>query len=161
MDNFYKILQVERLADETEIKRAYIRLLKEYLPEKAPEEFKRIRKAYEMFIDPISRAEYDALNVMRSIKILKKEYNILYINRCKFYDEAYKIDQRNIKIGQQIPKSKRDKKSIVDSNTNVADKIFSTKGKKVKNVLSKSLFGCGGSCSNFSSNFSNTKTSGD
>lgn len=35
-------------------------MLRKFPPEKAPEEFKKIREAYERLIDPISRAEYDA-----------------------------------------------------------------------------------------------------
>lgn len=58
--NLYDILQVDRTADDREIKKAYVRMLRKYPPEKAPEEFKKIREAYERLIDPISRAEYDA-----------------------------------------------------------------------------------------------------
>ena len=37
-------------------------MLRRYPPEKAPEEFKKIREAYEKLIDPISRAKYDAFS---------------------------------------------------------------------------------------------------
>lgn len=67
MSGFYEILQVDSSADEAEIKRAYIRLVKKYPPEKAPEEFKKIRKAYEKLIDPISRAEYDAFSQYKDL----------------------------------------------------------------------------------------------
>ncbi len=60
MKNFYEILEVDSSADEKEIKRAYVRMLRKFPPEKAPEEFKKIREAYECLSDPISRAEYNA-----------------------------------------------------------------------------------------------------
>ena len=62
MSNFYEVLDIEKSADEEEIKRAYVKLLRKYPPEKAPEEFKKIRRAYEELIDPISKAEYDAFS---------------------------------------------------------------------------------------------------
>lgn len=62
IEDLYDILHIDRTADNREIKKAYIKMLRKYPPEKAPEEFKKIRKAYERLIDPISRSEYDAFS---------------------------------------------------------------------------------------------------
>lgn len=58
-DDLYRRLNVERTAQIDDIKRAYRRLLRQYPPERAPEEFKRIREAYETLTDPHARHEYD------------------------------------------------------------------------------------------------------
>src|SRR5436190_2155722 len=59
--DFNAVLGVERSADEREIKKAYFRLVRQYSPESHPEEFKRIREAYEVLGHLESRAEYDSL----------------------------------------------------------------------------------------------------
>lgn len=43
----YIILGVNRDADKTEIKKAYVKLIKKYKPENYPDEFKKIREAYD------------------------------------------------------------------------------------------------------------------
>lgn len=58
-DDLYARLDVEQSASIDEIKQAYRRLLRQYPPERAPEEFKRIREAYETLTDPEARHEYD------------------------------------------------------------------------------------------------------
>jgi curved DNA-binding protein CbpA len=58
-DDLYERLGIERTATREEVRAAYRALLREYPPERAPEEFKRIREAYETLNDAASRAEYD------------------------------------------------------------------------------------------------------
>ena len=55
----YELLGVQQTAEAEEIKRAYFRLVRQYTPEKHPEEFMRIRKAYEELSDDNKRAAYD------------------------------------------------------------------------------------------------------
>jgi curved DNA-binding protein len=65
--DYYRILGVERNADEKEIKRAYRSLAVKYHPDKNPgdkqaeERFKEINEAYEVLGDPAKRARYDQL----------------------------------------------------------------------------------------------------
>jgi tetratricopeptide (TPR) repeat protein len=58
-DDFYERLGVARAASQAEIKKAYQSLLRQYPPERAPDEFKRIREAYETLGSAESRNEYD------------------------------------------------------------------------------------------------------
>lgn len=47
MEDYYKILELRPGASQAEIKRAYFRLVRKYRPEKDPERFQEIRRAYE------------------------------------------------------------------------------------------------------------------
>jgi len=63
--DFYKILNVSRQADEKEIKRAYKRLAVKFHPDRNPgnseaeTKFKEIKEAYEILTDEQKRAAYD------------------------------------------------------------------------------------------------------
>jgi curved DNA-binding protein len=63
--DYYKILGVNKNADEKEIKRAYRRLAREFHPDvnpgdaKAEEHFKEINEAYEVLGDSEKRSKYD------------------------------------------------------------------------------------------------------
>lgn len=65
--DYYRILGVDRNADEKTIKRAYRRLAVQYHPDKNPgdrqaeERFKEINEAYEVLGDATKRARYDQL----------------------------------------------------------------------------------------------------
>ena len=52
-----QVLGVEADASEEEIRAAYLRRIKEHPPESSPEEFERIRDAYETLRDPRRRAQ--------------------------------------------------------------------------------------------------------
>ena len=58
--NFYDQLGVEQTASGQEIKRAYFRMVRKFTPEKDPEAFMRLRKAYETLSDEARRAAYNA-----------------------------------------------------------------------------------------------------
>jgi molecular chaperone DnaJ len=64
-EDYYKILGVDRNADEKEIKKAFRRLARKYHPDVNPgdkaaeQRFKEINEAYEILIDPKKRADYD------------------------------------------------------------------------------------------------------
>ncbi len=57
--NPYKVLGVERTADVRAIKKAYVALIRKFTPEAHPEEFKKIRAAYELLSDEDARARFD------------------------------------------------------------------------------------------------------
>lgn len=65
--DYYKILGVNRNADEKEIKRAYRKLARQFHPDvnpgdkRAEERFKEINEAYEVLSDPEKRTKYDQL----------------------------------------------------------------------------------------------------
>ena len=65
--DYYKILGVERKAEQNEIKRAYRKLALKFHPDKNPgdkkaeERFKEINEAYEVLGDSDKRAKYDRL----------------------------------------------------------------------------------------------------
>lgn len=65
--DYYQILGVAKNADESEIKRAYRRLARQYHPDKNPgnktaeDKFKDINEAYEVLGDAQNRAKYDQL----------------------------------------------------------------------------------------------------
>lgn len=64
--DYYKILGVDRKADEATIKQAYRRLARKYHPDvskepNAEEQFKNVQEAYEVLKDKEKRAAYDEL----------------------------------------------------------------------------------------------------
>ncbi|MCL4441528.1 MAG: DnaJ domain-containing protein [Firmicutes bacterium] len=61
IENYYKILGTNASASQETIKRKYIELVKAYPPETHPEEFQRIRRAFETLRDPVKRSEYDLM----------------------------------------------------------------------------------------------------
>ena len=64
--DYYEILGVSRKASNKEIRSAYLKLAKEYHPDKnknpdAEEKFKKIQEAYAVLKDPETRKQYDLL----------------------------------------------------------------------------------------------------
>lgn len=55
MENYYKILNTRANASQLTIKKKYIEMVKQYPPETHPEEFQKIRQAYETLRDPVKR----------------------------------------------------------------------------------------------------------
>ena len=66
LKNYYKTLNVDILATQTDIKRSYRNLAKQYHPDKNPDNpdaaimFQEVREAYEVLSDPDERKRYDA-----------------------------------------------------------------------------------------------------
>jgi DnaJ-class molecular chaperone len=57
-----KVLEVEPQAGEEEIRAAYLRKVKEHPPDRSPEEFEKIRDAYESLRDPRRRMRHMLLS---------------------------------------------------------------------------------------------------
>jgi len=58
--NHYQVLGLERTADERAVKKAYFALVRKFPPDSHPEEFKKVRAAYEVLSDPVARKRFDA-----------------------------------------------------------------------------------------------------
>ena len=63
----YEILELKPNASEVEIKKSYLKLVKQYHPDRnksdgSAEHFQRIQSAYEILINPKSRQEYQKMN---------------------------------------------------------------------------------------------------
>merc|ERR1719183_1260219 len=58
---FYKLLEVDKNANDAEIKKAYRKLAVKHHPDKGgdPEKFKEITRAYEVLSDSDKRSKYD------------------------------------------------------------------------------------------------------
>ncbi len=61
MQDFYEVLNVSRDASQDEIKRAYMRMVREHPPHRAPDRFKQIQTAYETLGKPELRGSYTEL----------------------------------------------------------------------------------------------------
>lgn len=55
--DMYQILELEEGADPAAVKKAYFRLVRKYTPEKNPEEFQKLRQAYETLKDGVPDRE--------------------------------------------------------------------------------------------------------
>ena len=66
MSDPYDVLGVDRSADEAEIRRRYLELVRQHPPDRAPERFAAIRAAYEQLRDPVVRLEAQLFRVSTS-----------------------------------------------------------------------------------------------
>ncbi|GAB6192917.1 J domain-containing protein [Desulfocastanea catecholica] len=58
MKNPYDILEVAETADDAWIKKAYLAMVRRYPPERCPEDFQRIQRAYEQIKTEEDRLSY-------------------------------------------------------------------------------------------------------
>lgn len=58
MKTAFEILGVSEQTDDAAVKRAYLQKVKQYPPERAAEQFREIRRAYEALKDARSRIDY-------------------------------------------------------------------------------------------------------
>ncbi len=88
--NYYKILNVSKNADLTDIKKSYRKLAKQWHPDKnlgnkkAEEKFKEISEAYDVLSDSVKRKKFDDF-----INVSKKATNYSYRKANDFSQEAY------------------------------------------------------------------------
>lgn len=65
--NAYEVLGLDQAATGEDVRQAYFRLVRQFSPEAHPEEFKRIRAAYETLRSPLRRAELALLAFDESV----------------------------------------------------------------------------------------------
>jgi hypothetical protein len=106
--DLYKILEIKPTASEIEIKKAYLRLVKQYHPDKnnspnATDHFQKIQSAYEILINSTTRQEYQKMNPSAQFsfveileKIIKENINI---NELKKY--GINLDKKDFDYIQQ------------------------------------------------------------
>jgi len=100
VEDYYALLQIGEEDTPSSIKRSYIEKVKVYPPESHPEEFQRIRKAYDTLRDLKLRKEYDILRKYgESIEDLLQEAveKSLTSQSVKLLERAVAIDPRHIK----------------------------------------------------------------
>lgn len=67
--DFFSILEISENASDEEIRKAYARKVRQYPPEKDPENFRKIREAYEVLINPETRKQY--IQISRNESLIK------------------------------------------------------------------------------------------
>jgi len=67
MKNYYSTLELSKDASVGEIKKAYFAFVRKYPPDRYPEEFMKIREAYEVLSDESTREQYDKVSSMPEI----------------------------------------------------------------------------------------------
>ncbi|MBS4021325.1 MAG: tetratricopeptide repeat protein [Dethiobacter sp.] len=67
MKDYYSILNIAKEATAMEIKKAYFALVRVYPPDRYPEEFMKIREAYEVLIDDNTRRQHDEVDAMPDV----------------------------------------------------------------------------------------------
>jgi chaperone protein DnaJ len=101
MKNYYEILNVNKDANQEEIKSGYKKMLRKYPPEKEQEKYKEIREAYDTLKDEKSRKNYDAyFHHEKDIKTLEDKYTEYM--EAKNYNEAEKVLKKILIISPEI-----------------------------------------------------------
>ena len=101
MKNYYEILNVNKDANQEEIKSGYKKMLRKYPPEKEQEKYKEIREAYDTLKDEKSRKNYDAyFHHEKDIKTLEDKYTEYM--EAKNYNDAEKVLKKILIISPEI-----------------------------------------------------------
>jgi tetratricopeptide (TPR) repeat protein len=67
MKDYYSTLNIAKTATVMEIKKAYFALVRVFPPDRHPEEFMKIREAYEILVDENTRQQYNLVDSMPDI----------------------------------------------------------------------------------------------
>ncbi|WP_028309253.1 J domain-containing protein [Desulfitibacter alkalitolerans] len=104
MENYYKILGTTANASQKKIKEKYIEGVKAFPPETHPEEFQKIRMAYETLKSPQKRSEYDFARKYggKIDKIIDKGNYYLEKGQMdkalQCFEDALKIDSTSVQV---------------------------------------------------------------
>lgn len=118
MINYYHILNLNRNAKVSEIKKAYRKLALLYHPDvnqskNANEKFIMINKAYNTLIDPQKRKQYDlSLDLGITIDILQKKQKKKQQERDKKYGTSYRFKQEYANYKKKKVFSEKDEKQF-------------------------------------------------
>jgi curved DNA-binding protein CbpA len=113
----YETLGIEKKATDAEIKRAYFGLVRKYQPDRFPTEFKEIRAAYDVLIDPKQRAEYDAVDDLpNSVRSLFHDAQWEF--RYGRIDKAISLYARILKKHPELDKVREHYANTLEANDN-------------------------------------------
>ncbi|MFZ5598843.1 MAG: DnaJ domain-containing protein [Bacillota bacterium] len=104
VENYYKILDTRSNATPQTIKAKYIEQVKAFPPETHPEEFQRIRRAYETLRNPVKRREYDMLRKYggRIEKLMEEAFGFMEREQWKkaesLFRQALEIAPENLQV---------------------------------------------------------------
>ncbi|ABO51616.1 heat shock protein DnaJ domain protein [Desulforamulus reducens MI-1] len=100
VENYYKILNTRSNATQQTIKAKYIAQVKAFPPETHPEEFQRIRRAYETLRDPVKRREYDMLRKYggKIEKLMEKAFEFMGEEK---WDKAEELFRQALQIAPE------------------------------------------------------------
>jgi len=125
MKNYYEILNVNKDANQEEIKSGYKKMLRKYPPEKEQEKYKEIREAYDTLKDEKNRKNYDAyFHHEKDIKTLEDKYTEHM--EAKNYNEAEKVLKKILIISPEIAhiKDKLGKVFFLEEKYNKSIEIY-------------------------------------
>lgn len=109
MDDYYKILELDKSCKKIEIKKQYHKLSLRYHPDKNGdnEKFIKIYEAYETLYDDEKRKIYDVKLTFRDIDLTEDDYNIIFSYYNRFVDSyEYKL---MMLLYKSIPKDVKEK----------------------------------------------------
>lgn len=99
----YEVLDISEDASQKEIKRAFYKLLEKYPPEQKPNEYQRLREAYDVLSNPVSRKEYDSMaDYGEEIEQLEQQAEDILHSKDPDYDAAIRILKKAIVLGPEI-----------------------------------------------------------
>jgi Flp pilus assembly protein TadD len=96
-ESYYGCLGVEETADARQIKRAYYTLVKKYPPERFPEEYKKLRAAYNILSNEKKRAEYDQNRSLPKLAayLLEQAEDLERLGR---HAQAVDVHEKNLRL---------------------------------------------------------------
>ncbi|MCB2211778.1 DnaJ domain-containing protein [bacterium] len=99
----YEVLELPKTATEAEIKKAFYQLLRKFPPERKPREYQRLREAFDVLSNSISRHEYDSMSGFdNEIESLRQEAEALLREEEPDFGRAATHLKRAILLGPEI-----------------------------------------------------------
>jgi DnaJ-class molecular chaperone len=97
MKDYYKTLELNKDAQQGDIKRAYFAMVRKFPPDRYPDDFMKIREAYEVLSNEATRKQYDSVESMPDI--VKTYFNAgKEALECGDYTRSIKLLERVTKV---------------------------------------------------------------